>query len=116
MIITYALGGNSFAAGAHPILDFESAPLPAAGLPTHDHSLEPSTAREEKASLQPVYADVQDAQHIRALDLQDDEIEPTEEEYLTLRKCVSISGDSSHIQGFSPHEHGNSRHVLYRAM
>lgn len=42
--------------------------------------------KEEKSSLSPAYASVQDAQQVASLDLQDDEIEPTEEEYLTLRK------------------------------
>jgi len=44
--------------------------------------------KDEKSSLAPMYASVQDAQQVGTLDLQDDEIEPTEEEYLTLRKFV----------------------------
>lgn len=64
------------------MLDFESAALPPTGLPAHDHEIEPATKKDEKEMMYPVTVapDLGNGMEL------DDEIEPTEEEYLTLRK------------------------------
>lgn len=65
---------------SNTIVDYESAPVPASGLPV-DHTK--NSKRDEKDL---VYNGENDISIAPAHGLPDDEIEPTDEEYLTLRK------------------------------
>jgi hypothetical protein len=71
-------------------MDFESAALPPTGIAGHDHGIEPATKREEKDALYPVVAapEITTNNNDGTVSFDDDEVEPTEEEYLTLRKCA----------------------------
>lgn len=71
------------------ILDFESAPVPSSTIP--NHGIEPVTKKEEKDAMavvnsNPNGGDVTISAAAGYNSPHDDEIEPTEEEYETLRK------------------------------
>lgn len=59
-------------------------------MPTHSHEIEPATKKEEKDMMHAVQGDiaVTAARDLdtHAVDYYNDEVEPTDEEYATLRK------------------------------
>jgi hypothetical protein len=68
---------------SNPILDFQSAPIPASAIPTNNVSEQEK--RDEKDFVFNGESDVV-VGHRTSDEYQNDEVEPTDEEFATLRK------------------------------